>query len=116
MLARYCGNFPADDARNAVSQVRGGIFAETLREATVASAEQWPFLPQRERRRARENSYTFYLRTSLSRVFFLHLSHQRFSLKSPPIKIKRKRKMWRKNNKLDAQFLPHLFVLSSMIN
>lgn len=55
-FARYVGNrllrnacqvlrnFPVDDARNAVSQVRGGIFAETLREATVASAEQWPFL------------------------------------------------------------------------
>lgn len=40
MLAGYFGNFPADDARNAVSRVRGGIFAETLREATVVSAEQ----------------------------------------------------------------------------
>lgn len=39
---RYChfGNFPADDARDAVSRVRSGIFAEMLREATVVPAEQ----------------------------------------------------------------------------
>jgi len=37
---RYChfGNFPADDARDAVSRVRSGIFAETLREATIVPA------------------------------------------------------------------------------
>lgn len=37
---RHFGNFPADDVRDAVSRVRSGIFAETLREATVVPAEQ----------------------------------------------------------------------------
>lgn len=74
-----------------------------------------------EKRSTKENSYIFYLRTSFSRVFFSFIlfsfSHQRsfsfFFLSN--LWIERRKQMWQKNNKLDAQFLS-IFIVHRQIN
>lgn len=119
MLAGHFGNFPADDARNAVS-----CEAESSRKhfRQGDSSFCWTIAlftaTEKRRRNTGENSYIYstppYL--SASQVFIPLIInvlsptssssfHLLSNLRFPPIRIGRKRKMWRKNDKLDAQLL-----------